>query len=251
MTVQSPFGSLQRLRSENHDDEDESSDETSRYLKTQFLRRVAHDIASPTGVTVTVLEELANEGVRPELVAMARRGLRRLLRLSEQLALAAELETEALSPDTSVVDLGDLVKDAFAQATGVDGRRDVGTSCSVPDERIDVAVDRKLVVTSIREIIGNALRLASSRVVIEVERTPQGGVVRVIDDGPGFPDEVKETLGQRFVPRAAVRGLGLSLSMAKDVVGAHGGTLRIETGTLPPSKRGTHGAAVEITLPLH
>ena len=57
----------------------------SKHVTTAFLRRVAHDIASPTGVTMTVLDELAI-GAKPELVAMARRGLKRLLRLSEQLA---------------------------------------------------------------------------------------------------------------------------------------------------------------------
>lgn len=65
--------------------------EVAEHLRTQFLRRVAHDIASPTGVTLTVLDELANgDKPRPELVAMARRSLRRLMRLSEQLALVAE-----------------------------------------------------------------------------------------------------------------------------------------------------------------
>lgn len=34
--------------------------EQAEHLRTQFLRRVAHDIASPTGVTMTVLDELAN-----------------------------------------------------------------------------------------------------------------------------------------------------------------------------------------------
>src|SRR4051812_14900595 len=82
------------------------AEDASVHLRTQFLRRVAHDIASPTGVTLTVLEELAaSDRPRPELLAMARRSLRRLMRLSEHLALVAELETGTLEPELAAIDV--------------------------------------------------------------------------------------------------------------------------------------------------
>ncbi len=231
---------------------DETMTDGSLQFRTQFLRRVAHDIASPAGVTMTVLEELANESKRPELVAMARRGLRRLLRLSEQLALAAELESGpgGLSPDTTLEDVRTLAKDALDQAIAIDGRRDIATSCDVPDSKLVADVDRRLVSSVLREVIGNALRLASSRVSVEVKRSDSNAVIRVNDDGPGFSPEALSTLGQRFTARSTMRGLGLSLSMAKEVLAAHGGELEVEASTLPPGRRGVRGAAVVITLPL-
>src|SRR5262249_18961014 len=113
-----------------------------------------------------------------------------------------------------------------------------------------VDVDRRLVGSVLREVIGNAIRLASSRVSVEIESAGGKAVVRVHDDGPGFPNEVLATLGQRFAPRCAVRGLGLSLSMAKDVLDAHGGKLQVGSSTLPPGRHGNRGAAVVITLPM-
>ena len=231
-------------------DADRASDDASMHLRTQVLRRIAHDIASPTGVTMTVLEELATESDRPELVAMARRGLRRLLRLSEQLALTADLEAGAVTPETSSEDLRDIVKDALEQAVSIDGRRDIMTTCDAPDADLTANVDRRLVTSVIREVIGNALRLASSRVAVRVESGTEGElVIRVEDDGPGFASDALATLGQRFAPRSCVRGLGLSLSVAKDVLAAHGGDLRVEPSTLPPGRRGSRGAAVLMTLP--
>ncbi len=256
MTVQPLFEALERTTSITSTVDsaghraDEAMTEGSRHLRTQFLRRVAHDIASPAGVTMTVLEELASESRRPELVAMARRGLRRLLRLSEQLALTADLEAGALAPDTTPEDLRTLAKDALEQAIAIDGRRDITTSCDVPDEKLAVDVDRRLVSSVLREVIGNALRLATSRVSVEVERADSRVVVRVNDDGPGFAPEALSTLGQRFTPRSTTRGLGLSLSIAKDVLAAHGGELHVETSRLPVGRRGVHGAAVVITFPL-
>lgn len=229
-----------------------ASEDRSLQLRTQFLRRVAHDIASPTGVTMTVLEELANESSRPELVAMARRGLRRLLRLSEQLALVAELEAGSVTPDAAPADIRVLVKQALEEAVAVDGRRDVETSCDVPNEKLVAELDHRLVLSVLREIIGNGLRLASSRVAVGVEASSDRKrvIVRVQDDGPGFPDEVLSVLGQRFTSRSCMRGLGLSLSMAKEVLAAHGGELHVEASTLPAGRRSVPGAAVVITLPL-
>jgi signal transduction histidine kinase len=225
-------------------------EDRSHHLRTQFLRRVAHDIASPTGVTMTVLEELAAESHRPELVAMARRGLRRLLRLSEQLALAADFEAGSVAPDTTAHDLRSVVDDAIEQATTIDGRRGVTVEAALPEARVVADVDRRLVGSIVREVIGNALRLASSRVRVTLETSGSEATVLVEDDGPGFAADVLPRIGERFVPGLTSRGLGLSLSIAKDVLDAHGGSLRTDTSTLPPGRRGIPGAAVVITLPL-
>lgn len=229
---------------------DDDRAQTEEHLRTQFLRRVAHDIASPTGVTLTVLEELATaEKPRPELVAMARRSLRRLMRLSEHLALVAELETGDLVPELAPVDLRALAKQALDEAIAIDGRKDVVAAADLPAVPLMIAGDPRLLVTVLREVIGNALKLASSRVEMTVRATPSGITIRVDDDGPGFAEESTRTLGRRFVKRSAARGLGLSLSMATDILRGHGGKLSTHTSALPPGRRGSVGAAVVITLP--
>ncbi len=221
------------------------------HLRTQFLRRVAHDIASPTGVTLTVLDELANgEKPRPELVAMARRSLRRLMRLSEHLALVAELEGGAVEPELAAIDMGAMVKQALDDALAIDARKDVATACTVPASAVFVDGDGRLLLLVYREIIGNALKLASARVEVALSVADGAVTVRVEDDGPGFSDDSTESLGRRFVTRVSARGLGLSLSMAIEILGTHGGKLTIEKSHLPPGRRGAAGAAVVVTLPL-
>lgn len=247
MTVQPLFDTHERSSDANAT---ERREEESVLLRTQFLRRIAHDIASPAGVTMTVLEELANDSARPELVAMARRGLRRLLRLSEQLALVADLEAGALVPETAVEDLRAVVKQSLDQAVAIDGRRDVVSSCDVPGDKLAVEIDQRLVGSVLRELVGNALRLASSRVSVEVARLEDHATVRISDDGPGFTPDAVAMLGERFTARSLTRGLGLSLSIAKEVLGAHGGDLHIGQSALPPGRRGVPGGAVVVRLPL-
>ena len=229
---------------------DRSDAEISEHLRTQFLRRVAHDIASPTGVTLTVLDELAAaDQPRPELIAMARRSLRRLMRLSEHLALVAELETGALEPELATIDLRALTKQAVDEALAIDGRKDVVAASDLPGAPLLIAADARLLLVVMREVIGNALKLASSRVEVSLKTEGGTAALRVDDDGPGFAADSTATLGQRFVKRSSARGLGLSLSMAIEILRAHGGTLAITQSRLPPGRRGTGGAAVTLPLP--
>ena len=226
------------------------TDEQVEQLRTQFLRRIAHDIASPSGVCMTVLDELAHaDRPRPELVAMAKRSLRRLMRLSEHLSLVAELETGDLEPEAAPVDLRVLVKQAYEEAVSIDGRKDVLPAIDLPDAPPSAPGDAKLLITIVREVIGNALKLASSRVEVSMKATDDYVTIRVQDDGPGFAPDSASTLGQRFVKRSSARGLGLSLSMGMEILAAHGATLTVEASTLPPGRRGNAGAAVVIALP--
>jgi signal transduction histidine kinase len=221
------------------------------HVRTEFLRRVAHDIASPTGVTMTVLDELAAaQNPRPELVAMAKRSLRRLMRLSEHLALVAELESGVLAPELARIDLSTLVTQALSDAVAIDGRRDIGATAEVPPQPVPVGADAKLLLLVLREVIGNALKLARSRVEIALVSDGALATVSVQDDGPGFAAESATTLGHRFVSRASARGLGLSLSMGIEILHSHGGTLSVDASTLPPGRGTAPGARVVMTLPI-
>jgi signal transduction histidine kinase len=219
------------------------------HLRTQLLRRIAHDIASPTGVAATVLDEIAEGATRPELVAMARRSLRRLLRLSDQLALVAELESGSLMPELADTDLRPLVRRALDDALAIDGRKDVVAGCAVPGAA-HVRADPRLLVAVLREIIGNGLRAASSRVDVSLEVEGATANILVEDDGPGFTADALEHFGERFLPRSAPRGLGLSLSIAVEVLRDHDATIEVVESRLPPGRRGAPGAGVRISLPL-
>jgi signal transduction histidine kinase len=250
MTVSSMLEGPAPLTSSSSDSDDEEND-PSEHLRTQFLRRVAHDIASPAGVTLTVLDELSNgERPRPELIAMAKRSLRRLMRISDHLALVAELEAGALQPERTAVDLRALTKQALDEALAIDGRKDVVATFEPPASAMFIAGDGRLLLVVLREVIGNALKLATSRVVVSATDRKGFAAIRVDDDGPGFSEESTATLGRRFVRRSSARGLGLSLSMSLEIVRAHGGHLSFETSALPANRRGKIGAGVILMLPM-
>jgi signal transduction histidine kinase len=182
---------------------------------------------------------------------MARRSLRRLMRLSEHLALVAELESGTLEPELAVVDMRALTKQGLDDAVAIDGRKDVIAACDLSAAPLHAYGDPRLLVVVVREVIGNALKLACSRVEISLKHVDGRVALRIDDDGPGFPEEARAQLGRRFVRRGSARGLGLSLSMAFEILREHAGGLELDASTLPPGRRGTMGSAVLVTLPLH
>jgi two-component system sensor histidine kinase QseC len=194
---------------------------------------------------MTVLDELTTAGeLRPELVAMARRSVRRLLRLSEQLALVSELETGTVAPAVGDVDLRAITSQALVDALAIDGRREVTATFRDHTRALVVGADSRILLLLVREVIGNALKLAGSRVEIAIGSADGLVELRVEDDGPGFSASSTSMLGQRFVTHASARGLGLSLSMAIEILRLHGGGVRIEPSSLPHGRHGLPGAAV-------
>lgn len=240
---------LSMIDAEDPQTEPDADDLAAHHVRTALLRRIAHDIASPSGVALTVLDELAESSARPELVTMARRSLRRLMRLSENLALCAELERGDLTLEPMKVDISSVARRAVEEALLVDGRKGITLKSTIPDDLPQVKGDARLLEQIFREIVGNALKIASGHVAVSVEKVTGDAIeLRVDDDGPGFTAEARALVGTRFL-RESSRGLGLSLSLAFEIARLHEGAITIASSQLEPGRSGQRGAAVILRLP--
>ena len=97
-------------------------------------------------------------------------------------------------------------------------------------------------------LIGNAIKFTPPAGQVLVHTTKQNGTieVRVSDTGPGIPPEqIRNLFGkyERLTPTAQVEGTGLGLFIAKSMIDAHGGLVRVEN-----SRPG--GATFVVSLPL-
>ena len=107
----------------------------------------------------------------------------------------------------------------------------------------DIAGDRELLQVVFQNILMNAAQAMEGQGRIDVTIADLDGLCRVsvADHGPGMPEEVQQKAFDAFFTTKH-RGTGLGLPIAKRVVEAHGGTIRIDT---PPDG----GTTISIELP--
>jgi signal transduction histidine kinase len=159
--------------------------------------------------------------------------------------LAADLEGEVLRMQVLVDDLLLLARVGSApvvrKASQVDRGAHDAVGSARPVQRIDVEVvgsgialgDAAAVGRVVRNLVDNALRHASSRIVVTVA----DGSVTVEDDGGGVPERDRERIFERFVRLDEARerdagGSGLGLAIAREVAREQGGDVTLAESAL-------------------
>ncbi len=223
------------------------------WVRTTFLRRLAHDIVGGAGVARGALDEIEraaqNGGVTTQqqtFLGIARRSVTKLERIARRLRFVALAEAGELAPARTKLDLRDVVDRAVAEASELDGRRTVKVDHVRADTAIVVQADPEQLFVALSELTSNAIRFARSRVRLVERHDGTSAVVIIDDDGPGFPAELSQQLRPRLRTRDGQRGLGASLPIALDIAQGHGGSLDLGTAEWDDAAR---GARARVILP--
>jgi len=211
--------------------------ERSVRARDEVLAVVAHDLRNPLNTIVMSGETLRRPGGEHERrnqkpAQRIQRAAERMHRLIQDLLDVARLEAgQHLS-----ISLNDL-HTSIVLAEGIDQQR-AAIAGSKRTLTVDVAdklpcmrADRERFLQVLENLLGNALKF--SRTCITVGATPKDGEVLfwVGDDGHGISPNHLAHLFDRFwqATKSDTRGAGLGLSIAKEIVDAHGGRLWAES----------------------
>jgi signal transduction histidine kinase len=199
---------------------------------------VAHEIRNPIGAMRLKAENAIGRPVEHQEAALQTMigQIDRLDRLCESLLAVGR----PLSLDTGTVDVRDWLeqrRQAFLE-TAKTRKVQLGVTCEVEQATFDVhqlgrALDNLLI---------NALQHVPAGGRVHVTACQHGDRLRVTvsDDGPGVPQDIRAHMFEPFVT-ARGGGTGLGLAIVREIVEAHGGTVR-----LVPS---ASGAVFEMELP--
>ncbi|NEC28968.1 HAMP domain-containing histidine kinase [Streptomyces sp. SID8111] len=220
----------------------------------RFVADASHELRTPLmsvrGYADLFRYAAANApGERERHLARLRAEAARMGVLLDDLLLLARLDAaDARAPlRTAETDVAELVRQAADAFRAGHPDRPLTVSAGTGPPRLRLDPDR------IRQVLDNLLTNAAvhtppgTPVSVTVRTGPDEVLIRVADEGPGIPEEHRERVFDRFyrVDRARSRdrgGSGLGLSVARSLVGAHGGTVEL-TG-------GPGGTVFTVRLPL-
>lgn len=212
------------VRAMSRDPDDVSSGPTGSEFRRVLPSRVAHEIRTPLGVFMGALSQLEAKCEEPKTIELARRAVAQLSRLSDRLSMLARA-AGGFSDGLEVQPIA--MASAMTQAVSLiaESRRRRGVTVHTTGTEIDarVAVDPRLLVAAIAELVDNAVRHATSRVDVSVSLRDEVAVVTVDDDGPGLDEERRATLFHTTPAHGRPGGLGIGTWLAAEIVGRFSG----------------------------
>ncbi|MCC5996437.1 MAG: sensor N-terminal transmembrane domain-containing protein [Oceanicaulis sp.] len=222
-----------------------------------FAADVAHEIKNPlTSIrsAAEILPQARDDAQRARLIAVIQHDVRRLDRLITDISNASRLDAELAREDLALIDLTRLLTDIAGLY-----RPDP----EAPEPQAGVTLDAGPGPLLLRghegplsrvfiNLVDNARTFSPPDGEVRVTAQRSSGahsrlIVTVEDDGPGIPEETLESIFDRFYtrrPDGAAFGAhsGLGLAIARQIVNAHGGSIR--AGNRPGG-----GAVFTVDLP--
>jgi two-component system OmpR family sensor kinase len=213
-----------------------------------FVADASHELRTPLAILRAELELALAEGRSPEelrtALASAAEETDRLTQLAEDLLTIAQTEGGELP-----VRFGPVALDEVFEGVGRRFERRVaeqGREILVEESELTIEADRLRLDQVVASIVDNAVRYGDGTITIAASRSGEVVAIRVVDQGPGFPDEFLERAFERFSRASSSRsdgGSGLGLSIVRTVARAHG-------GEVSAANRADGGAEVRISLPV-
>jgi len=202
-----------------------------------LLANASHELRSPLArlkMAVAMLPH-ADAAHRDTLRREAEANIAELDALVEEVLLASRLDAGAWSLKRESVELLGL---SAEEAARVDGQVS-GSPCTVSG-------DERLLRRALRNLLENARRYGVGEIEVFVERAGATARLSVCDRGPGVPEAFRERIFEAFfrLPGHAERegGVGLGLSLVRQIAERHGGSVRCEA-------RDGGGSCFVVTLP--
>jgi two-component system sensor histidine kinase ChvG len=204
-----------------------------------FAADVAHEIKNPLTSLRSAVETVArveDPEQQKKLMSIILDDVQRLDRLISDISDASRLDAELSRAETDTVEIGELLRALVAV-------QEAGERADAPRFRLDVLDHQDLAVPGIegrlgqvfRNLISNAVTFSPPGGTIRLSAQRQGGdvVISITDDGPGIPEGKLEAVFERFYterPAGEKFGThsGLGLSISKQIVDAHGGSIHAE-----------------------
>ena len=234
-------------------DFDDMAERIEDLVKAQqrLLRDISHELRSPLarlGVALELARQEDKPDVRHKALARIELEAERMNEMIGQLLSLTRLESGARELQRQEFDLADLLANLVQDADYEAKNRDCRVLMTGHGPLL-LTGSEELLARALENVIRNAVKYTADRssVTVELVNAAPGINIRILDQGPGVPEEALDKLFEPFYRVADARdrqsgGTGIGLAIAERAVKLHGGSIRAEN-------RAAGGLMVEIHLP--
>jgi len=205
--------------------------------KTRFLATLSHEVRNPLSALANGLEVVKTQPASvPEIVGMLDRQLKHLYRLADDLLDIARISTGKVKLDFQLVDVREPIANAAESVRPLLDRRRHRFVQHVLDVPMLVRADRIRLEQVFSNLLTNAAKYTAEGGQIELRVSTGAGEVwvHIIDNGMGIPTDTLPHVFDLFTRGDAASshakdGLGIGLSLVKEFVELHGGSVQVRS----------------------
>lgn len=209
-------------------------------MKDEFISVVSHELRTPlTSIrgSVALLElKLKHDPSASQLIDIALRNSDRLSRLVNDILNLGKLKAGEMELYLRQLNSWDPIVQAVEASRHFADQYGVTIVAQEPERKLQIVADAEKLIQVLVNLLSNAAKFSpnGSTVTIGVEQNDRLVQIYISDQGPGIPTELAEAVFDKFfqVDSSDTRsrgGVGLGLSISREIVKALGGNIRFES----------------------
>lgn len=230
--------------------------------KTQFMHLASHELRTPLTIIrgyAEMAEEIMSQTGTPDeqtwetlkmLVTEILGGAKRMSAVVDEITRAAGTSPHPSLHSMSPLDLRDVVTWVLKELESWAESKQLHLDVNLPDHSVIILGDKARLQDALLHVVGNAVKFTPEHGRVEVAMwiEEERVFLSISDTGPGIPPEEQERIFDPFyqVESPLTRqhpGMGLGLTIAKDVIEQHAGHIWVESAL-------GQGSTFTIVLPL-
>ena len=207
--------------------------------KTTFISTISHELKTPISAILMSQQLLADNRVgtlnseQKELSDSIRENGERLLSITGELLNMTQVESGALQLKPHITKPIELIEYAIKANQVQADKFHINIEVEYPKDKIPkLYVDSEKIAWVLTNLLSNAIRYSpeNGRVIIGAQQLDEHHIQLFVQDfGRGIDPRYHESIFERYfrVPGTKIQGSGLGLSISRDFVEAHSGTLTV------------------------